>query len=368
MRGRRRVTFLAALLGLGSVPALEAQRPSDQEIIEERNREVMSAGVERADGSENGGVDAAVMRDEATIVASKDKAVAKITYGKGLGKGRLIGTVTAPVNKSADATSFLTLDGPADDVEAGLAWKARWWNKKKLTARPEDLVQLHHHRDGLCRAHGVPAAKPCTDDELRQAIAGQSQAEQERILEEFDTLPNLSGGERPRLLRDVPLKSLAIGATVGRTERKYFTLDADEEKEDRLTYSFSAGGGRIYSRWLWRAQLAAKRKFKEADKGQSCSSIEDSEDLEKCKTLPVGRASAIDSVPLSFEIRTFVGNNWALSPKIAYDFENEIFAGSLPWYFIPGADGRLSGGIRLDWEEGKEAVLSVFVSSPFGID
>ncbi|MCB1035473.1 MAG: hypothetical protein KDD47_16745 [Acidobacteria bacterium] len=350
MKGQ--IGLLLLTLTLLPVGAAEGQTQVEGGI------EAMVAAVEAVNTSDVAGVSDAPGTDQVAIIASKDKSAAMIAVKKRCGSNLVVGTVTTPIDKGDDSTEFLTFSGPPDDFELGLSWKWRGWNKDKLDISSFDFDTLHTERERICNRNGVPEGKPCTRPELEAVLAGKSATVRNRELRSFDSF----------VLKKVALKDLAFTATAGRTERKYFSLAGEEESDDDLTYSFALSGGRIYANWLWRVEAAAKRKFKEQDKGQLCAPVEGSESLESCKTLPVGKALPIDVFPLSFELRKLMGNGWAISPKISYDFKNEVFAGSLPVYFLANEDRLLSGGIRLDWEEGKEAVVSVFVSSPFGID
>jgi len=110
--------------------------------------------------------------------------------------------------------------------------------------------------------------------------------------------------------------------------------------------------------------LTTQRKFKEADQARSCKAVAGST-LERCKDLPLGEAAMVDSAPLTFEYRRW-GALFAVSPKLIYDFRRHVAAASLPIYLFPDSTGKLTGGIRVDWEQHKRPVASVFVSS--GLD
>jgi hypothetical protein len=313
--------------------------------------------------SENGAVEAAPQRSEVAIVAGKDKSLAKITLTQELAGGLLIGTVSTPVNANADATQFFTLDGPAEDLQFGLAWKRQSYNTDLLSN--VGLPDLSKRRGKLCDKF---EARPCSDTELENAMkkAGASAAEIAAALKEFYTVKIEGTNRALPLFRAIPFRYLSFAGSVGRTERKYFNLPGAEKIDDRLAYSLGVTYGRIFRDSRLTAGLTAQRKFKEAEKARKCTVIGGST-LERCKDLPLGEAAAVDSIPLALEYRIW---RWhlAFSPKLVYDFEQDVAAASLPIYLFRDGGGNLTGGIRLDWEEHKHPVAFVFVSSPLGLD
>src|SRR3954467_13364986 len=110
--------------------------------------------------SENGAVDAAPQRNDVSVVAGKDKSLAKISLTTGFAGGRLIGTLSTPVNTKDDTTQFFTLDGPAEDVQVGIGWKRQWYDSKRIEALlPElDLPERTERQDLICKQFNV---SPC---------------------------------------------------------------------------------------------------------------------------------------------------------------------------------------------------------------
>lgn len=313
--------------------------------------------------SETGAVDAAPQKDEVSVSAGKDKSVAKISVSRNLSPGRLSAALSTPINQKDDATQFFTLDGPAEDVKLDLEWKTKAFGLGRL---PDvDFPDLAARQLQVCNRLNV---SPCSDEDLEKALqeAGRRLTGITNELEDFFTARIVSTGETASLLRLIPYRELLLGGSVGRTERKFFDLPGTEKEDDRLSYSLSAAYRRVFVSSRFTVSLTTQRKFKEAEKARNCTVV-DGSTLERCKDLPLGEAAILDSVPFSIEYRRW-WNRWAVSPKLAYDFEREVAAASMPIYLVADTEGRLTGGIRVDWEEHKDPVAFVFVSSPLGLD
>lgn len=316
--------------------------------------------------SETGAIDAAPDKDEVSISAGKDKSVAKISLSRDSSLGRLTAALSTPINQKDDATQFFTLDGPAEDVKLDSEWK---WKSFGLRRLPEvDFPELSARRLLLCESFGVPQGTACTDTELEKTMtaAGRSSSEIAQALDDFFTVKIVGTNRTVPLLRAIPYRDFLLGGSVGRTERKFFDPSGAQVEDDRLSYSLNAAYRRIFESSRLTVSLATQRKFKEADKARQCAVV-DGSTLERCKDLPLGEAAVVDSVPLTIEYRLW-RKRFAVSPKLAYDFEQEVAAASLPIYLITNSEGRLNGGIRVDWEEHKDPVAFVFVSSVLGLD
>jgi hypothetical protein len=314
--------------------------------------------------SENGAVETAPQKSDVSIVAGKDKSVAKITLTKEHAGGRLIGTLSTPINTKDDATQFFTLDGPAEDVQLGVGWKKQSYNLDLLSKL--DLPEQAERRDSICNQFNV---SPCTSTDLENAMkkTRASTTEIASTLRRFNAVRLVGTSQELSLFRAIPFHYLSIDGSVGRTERKFFGLPGAEKKDDRLAYSLGLAYGRIFESSRVSLGLTAQRKFKEAEKARKCTVVAGST-LERCKDLPLGEAAMVDSVPLVFEYRRILRGDFAISPKLVYDLKRHVAAASLPIYLFSNDAGRLTGGFRLDWEEHKKPVASVFVSSPLGLD
>ena len=71
--------------------------------------------------------------------------------------------------------------------------------------------------------------------------------------------------------------------------------------------------------------------------------------------------------PISLEARWWSGSServgWAISPRIVDEVEEGRVGGSPPLYLVPDAGRNLTGGLVVDWQEGKDTVVSVFASA-----
>lgn len=150
---------------------------------------------------------------------------------------------------------------------------------------------------------------------------------------------------------------------MGRSQRDYFTEEAVEKDEDRLSYSVSAAVGKVFLSSKLSAGISYGRRFKENSKVEACTAANESGTLESCKLLPLAEAAEIDTAPVFVEYRSWFGS-WATSPKFLYDLDREIFAASWPFYLITDSKGGWTGGFRLDWEEGADLQVALFVGAP----
>jgi len=278
--------------------------------------------------------------------------------------GRLIGTLSTPVNMKEDTTQFFTLDGPVEDVQFGLGWKRQWYDTTQIVGPNVDLPERVDRQDAICKQHHVSPCNGDTDLENAMKAAGASRTDIARALREFNTVKLVGADQGKSLFRLISFHYLSFDGSLGRTERKFFDLPGTEKEDDRLSYSLGASYGRIFETSRVTLGLTAQRKFKEADKARKCTVVTGSS-LERCKDLPLGKAAMVNSIPLAFEYRAF-GPSFAVSPKLVYDFKRHVAAASLPIYLFPDSTGKLTGGFRIDWEEHKRPVASVFVSS--GLD
>jgi len=363
-------SLAGALLLLAANLSVNAQeRPEEVALRADVDQRGQSESEERdlaSRASETGAVDAAPDKDEVSISAGKDKSVAKISLSRDSSLGRLTAALSTPINQRDDATQFFTLDGPAEDVKLDLEWKRKSFGLRRLPK--VDFPELTERRLELCDRFAVPQGTACTDTELENAMtaAGRPSSEIAQALDDFFTVKIVGTNKPVPLLRVIPYRDFLVGGSVGRTERTFFDLPDSQREDDRLSYSLSASYRRIFESSRVTVSLATQRKFKEAEKARKCAVV-DSSTLERCKDLPLGEAAVVDSVPFTVEYRLW-RKSFAVSPKLAYDFEQQVAAASLPLYLITDSAGKLTGGIRVDWEEHKDPVAFVFVSSPLGLD
>ena len=195
----------ASLLAWKSLPIM-AQPPTIDDPGIQQLMGMMNESGATSRRSENGAVEAAPQRNDVSVVAGKDKSLAKITLTQELASGRLIGTLATPINMKDDATQFFTLDGPAEDVQLGIAWKKQSYNT--LLFSQVDLPEQKERRDAICDKFKVPT---CSDTELENAMkkVGSSSAEIARTLKNFNAV-KLAGTNRALpLFRAIPFRDSA---------------------------------------------------------------------------------------------------------------------------------------------------------------
>jgi hypothetical protein len=84
--------------------------------------------------------------------------------------------------------------------------------------------------------------------------------------------------------------------------------------------------------------------------------------------LPVGAPARTDEDAIQLEVRKFLGLRLALNPKLSYEFNGRVMLGELALYFVPTADGRLTGGINGSYStETHSATATLFLGLPLDL-
>lgn len=84
--------------------------------------------------------------------------------------------------------------------------------------------------------------------------------------------------------------------------------------------------------------------------------------------LPVRDKTGLISVETRHVLPLSNSNKIALAPQFTYRFEDSEFGAELPIYLAPDKDGKLSGGVKFDYDsKGDNFGIGVFVGVPFSI-
>jgi hypothetical protein len=340
-----------------------AQAPDDSTAdrlarLEARAREETDASVEQSRAAENGAVEVTPTTSGVSLVAARDASSAKLSLSPRDGSKRWAASITTPIRKGDPTTEFVTQVGLAQDVEVAVAWKGRAYSLRRL--QEVDFPATDRRQDLLCGRHGLDA--PC------DATALEAEGADRAAVSDFENFVTRQGGLLS-VARGLPVHQWEFGVIAGRTKRSYFSDAAEELDEDRLATSIGGAYGRLVGSTLWKVDARWQRKYEPQTTASRCEPIEGTT-LERCKDLPLGRAMEKDLFPLSLELRhwSFYGaRRWAVSPRLVYEVEQEVWGASLPLYVVPNADGNLTGGVAVDWEESKDTVFSVFVSAPLSM-
>lgn len=362
MSGRGRVLVLVLLAAAAVCPV--AAQPADPaaEVFAQRvelaNRETAEA-VAASLRAENGAVEQTPRTSGITLEAARDASSARLTLSPGAG-GRWSLAAATPIQKADPTTDLATLRGGlADDVEVSFAFHDEGF--APFDVDRIDVQATIARQEQLCLARGFEKTCDVTDIErdLPTARARRAALDYESVvLKDRRVVP----------IPDVfAVQRWEIEATVGRTERSYFSETAEELDEDRLTASFGGSYGRLIGSAEWKLDARWQRKYEAQKAARHCTPVEGTA-LERCKELPLGRAAEKDLFPIALEWRQRSGENsrfpWAISPRLVYEVEEEVWGVSFPVYLVRDANDVLSGGVAVDWQEGKDTVVSVFVSAP----
>lgn len=91
----------------------------------------------------------------------------------------------------------------------------------------------------------------------------------------------------------------------------------------------------------------------------------DIEDSLICKSVVLEQPTEKKTDRGVLEFRRFFGSSFAISPKVAHNFDDDVTGAELPLYFLKGKDGALSGGIKATWRsDTRDLSLGAFVGTP----
>jgi hypothetical protein len=115
--------------------------------------------------------------------------------------------------------------------------------------------------------------------------------------------------------------------------------------------------------------------YKAGDAEKICVPIKDVPGTLRCYELPIGEPKNTISNIGQFEARYFISAQFALNPKIAYDFKANALGIEIPFYFLTntGKDLKnqeqgLNGGISVSWRsDTKNWGIALFVGNVFNI-
>ncbi len=250
---------------------------------------------------------------------------------------------SAPTDKDSQVTDFTDLDSLAKDTSFGFSWR-------KTMIKGSELDEFFEELDLLCADLSLAE---CDDATIATAL---ETATDPTILERGQFIQSTARGASSVWFIDGTL-----------SVNDYDFFGADEVKADTRKY-----GARIklgYARVVGPARLsvaASLERSYEASKtmAQRCEPVGTTGALESCTTLPLGQPTRQDSPKLQVEYRRQTGS-LVFSPLASYDFDQDISALELPFYFLRDSKGTFTGGFKVGWRSDKDEVAgSVFISKP----
>lgn len=336
---------------------------ADQEtacVSERRVNQRQDATVSPADVS---------VESRASFEASTEGQTAKFTFGTDRQKKpwqhkpqTWMVTITGKVDEKDSAALLGDLDGLNDGVSASYRYNLEWWDNLATGSRADEAQVI---RREICakdladrrRVHEAEnPGQPFTDDGRICSRSVLSGPNKETYVREWV--------ERVETLRQ--FSTLSLEAKVNYAEFEYFdatSLAKTSDKETGVSVSatyamLTASGNVVFGGARW------ERSYKSQDKVQQCVPGP-APGVEVCDTQPFGAPERQNKLVAYTEYRAFVGGKYAISPRVSYDFDNSKLGIRIPVWLVPNAKGSLTGGLRFDWNNDDDDVItSVFVSAP----
>jgi hypothetical protein len=331
------------------------------------------------------------------------KATARLAklFGNGPEYGRYAFTVTAPFDsKKADKVEVGTLSGLTSGTSASFEYSLLKWTKATQTEQTaitaaceaaiprlipgytwkqvgrvtslncnQDILDLQALREAVDSINKMVAAcsspTPPSSEECKQVAPGSTvvSGNAERVIEEIysNVTDVVHAASRP-------MKSFTFSVKANEQSFSYVTADAltTTQTSSKTGYGAAFAYSYIGRRSLWSVGYAHEESYKSSPKLEVCSPIGTTGSL-SCSEAIIG-APKKDGRELGFvELRRLIqAGQFALAPRLEFDFEESSWAARLPFYFITNKDDQLTAGVALGYtDEDDEFGASVFVSKAF---
>ncbi len=262
--------------------------------------------------------------------------------------------IEGPVGAKADPTTWADLNGLANSVVADIGFCNYIWHPRGSI---EDAIN-QYHKDLL--------AQGMTETEYQELLEKVHGFNSDNI--PYKYIKNLFG---------TPLQ-WGMRFKIGREKFSYLDSVNYDEKDKVKTnfaivwfYGIVLPASSLYLGLSYRYESA----FKAGDAQKISVPIKDVPGALRSYELPIEEPkSKIGSIG-QFEARYFVSPQFALNPKIAYDFKANALGIEIPFYFLTntGKDLKnqeqgLNGGISFGWRsDTKDLGIALFVGNVFNI-
>jgi hypothetical protein len=298
-----------------------------------------------------------------SAVASSPSQV-KIEAGQANGQGEIslrfangLGLkVGAPTDKNSNVTEFTNLDALANNLSVSGTWSWTGWGLTQLN----DVVLIAKRQEQSCKNNKIPLAKCVSEGDVEKFLESERRPSREirKAVLDFDRAT----------FQDSWVWGTFIEGKLGQKKFDFFDSQAAEKEETEISSSISSSLVGIYGPGRISFGLSYQSAFEDAKtKARHCEDIGSSDLLQKCKELPLGPPSRMDSMIARTELRHIFGK-WALSPLASWDFKKDVGALELPIYFLPDNKGLLTGGLKLGWRsDGKNLTGSIFLTKPIAL-
>jgi hypothetical protein len=269
-------------------------------------------------------------------------------------------TLSAPLSKSGDQTSFATLDGLASGTKLEFSWSS--------FSMPVPGTDFEKSNKLLQRAHAACLAAP-------EPYAPGCDVYNDAFLQKF--MPE----KKDRDAVDRAYAAASIGKASGWTlhsaigyDKYTWYDDATLAKAKQSRVSFSAGGAFTFFpvvRSSLTFDASYDHSFKAEDTEVACL-IPSTPGLVKCVSGALAAPGKEDKLIGSAQFRTILPvsdegliKRIGLAPRFEYDALSNEIAADLPVYLIPDDKGKLTGGFHLGYTTKDKVVFGIFFGAAF---
>jgi hypothetical protein len=175
-----------------------------------------------------------------------------------------------------------------------------------------------------------------------------------------------------RAFRALPVKTMTtIGVSASLGPERFSFVDAvtlDPGSERHASWSFSTNATILTSRGILIAgQYRHEVSYGGGSSQEICTPIGATGSL-RCASRIVGAPSRSAGEQLGVEIRGFLTDHLAISPRLRLDLSRDVVGIEVPVYFLRAPDGGLAGGIALGWRSDDRAfTMTAFVGQVLGM-
>lgn len=364
-RGLADLRFVPLLLVVTLSTAARAQPQAGSEGDSLRRAEVHEQGLSTVDtpgldsevtGS-TGSVNLEAARDKESVSVVLTRAFSSSSPDRQQFLGKL--SLKGPIGKDAVEADLVTLDGLENFVTASLGITYSRWPYSPTTA-------IHNARSELCTEYAEVNGLSY-DPETHNCTEQYFDPQKPRGAELRDRFELLSWGTKS-------IRLLGAEASYGQAGFKY--LDPESlEKAETTEYGNSvrlyvgllklrpSRGGLTRSDILVFAGYRREESYVAGEKTEFCTPLGDA-GAERCDSVVLGAPSRKEKDLAFLELRRFFFGQLPIgvSPRLVYDFEEEVTAVELPVYFLTEAAGGLIGGVKVVWNSDSDEVsLGAFV-------
>jgi hypothetical protein len=271
-------------------------------------------------------------------------------------------SLKGPIGKDATEAELVTLDGLENFVTASLGYTYTLWPSPNGSLDESTYAK----QSALCAEYARVNRKPY-DSEEHDCTEQFFDPKKPRGAELKDRFELLAWGTKP-------IQLFGVEASYGQAVFQYLNpenLEKGESTEYANAVSLYAGllqlrtskEGRARSDVLVFAGYRREETYTAGEATELCTPLGET-GAERCDDVVLGGPSRKERDLAFIELRRFFFGEVPIgvSPRLTYDFEEDITGVELPIYFLTDAAGGLIGGVRAAWtSESDEVSLAAFV-------